>query len=101
TRATVVVPATPVDVGNRARVKAAIDGIRLGGDTCISCGIEAGMAELSQSRDRVHRMIVLSDGDATDGVRDVGGFRALAQRARERGCSVTTIGVGLGYNQRI
>ena len=101
TAPTIVVSSTRIDASSRAGVKAAIDKINLGGDTCISCGIEAGMRELAASNDKVDRMIVLSDGDATDGIRDVGGFQTLAQRARGMGAAVSTIGLGLGYNQRI
>lgn len=101
TRATVVVPATSIDDVSRARVKTAIDGIVLGGDTCISCGIEEGMRELAGSSDKVDRMILLSDGEATDGVRDVSGLRQMAQRARGMNATVSTIGVGLGYNQLV
>src|SRR4051812_30908975 len=46
-------------------------------------------------------MVVLSDGEATAGVRDLFGFRSLAAHAREKGVSVTTIGVGTSYNQKI
>ena len=46
-------------------------------------------------------MIVLSDGDATKGVRDLPGFRSIGQRARDRGISITTIGVDTAYNEKI
>jgi Ca-activated chloride channel family protein len=46
-------------------------------------------------------MIVLSDGQATAGVRDEPGFRSIAARARDRGTTVTTIGVDVDYNERI
>lgn len=97
----VVVPPTVIDAGSRASIEAGIRRIALGGDTCISCGIEQGMIELDRTRDRVSRLIVLSDGDANAGIRDVPGFRSLAQRARDRGISVTTVGVNVDYNERI
>jgi Ca-activated chloride channel family protein len=78
-----------------------IRGITLGGDTCISCGIEEGLALLDQTPGKVSRMIVLSDGDANNGVRDVPGFRSIAQRAHERGVSITTIGVDVDFNEKI
>jgi Ca-activated chloride channel family protein len=101
TAVSVVVPATVIDAGARDRIRAAITAITLGGDTCISCGIEEGMSQLLRTTGRVDRMIVLSDGDATHGVRDVPGFQRLAESARTRGASITTIGVDLTYNQRI
>lgn len=96
-----IVPATTIDAGNRERIKAAIRGITVGGETCISCGIDDGITELANTTGKVERMIVLSDGEATAGIRDLFGFRSLATHAREKGVSVTTIGVGTSYNQKI
>lgn len=96
-----IVPATVIDAGSRERIKAAIRGITVGGETCISCGIDDGITELQGTSGKVGRMIVLSDGEATAGIRDLFGFRTLATHAREKGLSVTTIGVGTSYNQKI
>jgi len=101
TRTTVVVPPTTLEPGTRSRVLADIRGITLGGDTCISCGIEDGLALLDRTEGRVTRMMVLSDGDANNGVRDVPGFRAIAQRAHDRGVNITTVGVDVDYNEKI
>ncbi|WP_437594619.1 vWA domain-containing protein [Sorangium sp. So ce1000] len=101
TRTSVVVPPTTVGPDTRGRILASVRGISLGGDTCISCGIEEGLALLGQTSGGVSRMLVLSDGDANHGVRDVPGFRAMAQRARDRGVAITTIGVDVDYNEKI
>lgn len=101
TRTTVSVPPTVISSFTRDRVNAEIQRIALGGDTCISCGLEDAMAQLSVTRGKVNKMILLSDGDANHGVRDVGGFRLMAQRAREQGIAVTTIGVDVDYNEKI
>ncbi|WP_437564818.1 vWA domain-containing protein [Sorangium sp. So ce542] len=101
TRTTVVVPPTTVGPDTRGRILAGVRGISLGGDTCISCGIEEGLSLLAQAGGGVSRMLVLSDGDANHGVRDLPGFRAIAQRARDRGVSITTIGVDVDYNEKI
>ena len=97
----VVVSPTTIDPSSRNRIRSDIQGITLGGDTCISCGIEEGMALLERTPGRVSRMIVLSDGEATAGVRDLPGFRSIAQRASSRGTGITTIGVDVDYNERI
>lgn len=97
----VVVPPTSIDPSSRSRVRAEIQSITLGGDTCISCGIDEAMTLLDRTGERVNRMIVLSDGEATAGVRDLPGFRSIAQRALSRGTSISTIGVDLDYNERI
>lgn len=103
TKTDIVVAPTVVGPETRGRILARIRGITLGGDTCISCGVEEGLALLSSggASARVDRMLVLSDGDANHGVRDVPGFRAIAQRARDRGVSITTIGVDVDYNEKI
>jgi Ca-activated chloride channel family protein len=101
TRVAVNVPPTVIGPGTRERVLADIRSITLGGDTCVSCGIEEGLAQLAQTSGKVNKMILLSDGDANHGVRDVPGFRTIAQRARDRGVPVTTIGVDVDYNEKI
>ncbi|WP_437805083.1 vWA domain-containing protein [Sorangium sp. So ce1078] len=101
TRTAVVVPPTTVGPATRGHILASVRGISLGGDTCISCGIEEGLSLLGQTGGGVSRMLVLSDGDANHGVRDLPGFRAMAQRARDRGVSITTIGVDVDYNEKI
>lgn len=101
TQVQIVVPPTTISAGSRDRILDDIRRIGLGGDTCISCGIEQGMALLQQVPGSVNKMILLSDGDANHGVRDVAGFRSIAQRAASRGMSVTTIGVDVDYNEKI
>ncbi len=101
TRADVAVPPTTLDGARRAEVARAIDAITLGGDTCVSCGIESELDLLGSAGRETKRMIVLSDGDTNNGIRDEPGLRALARRARDRGVTVTTIGVDLSYNERV
>jgi Ca-activated chloride channel family protein len=49
----------------------------------------------------VKRMLLLSDGEATAGVRDEAEFKSLAARCREAGVSITSIGVDTQYNERV
>ena len=104
TMAEVVVPPTKLTARNRATVDAGIRGIRIGGDTCISCGLETAAAQLRAAPvfgDHVTRMIVLSDGATNHGVTDMGGLRAIAARMRDRGCSITTIGVDVDFDEKV
>jgi Ca-activated chloride channel homolog len=101
TQVQIVVPPTTIGQGSRERIEADVRRIGLGGDTCISCGIEEGMVLLEQTPGKVNKMILLSDGDANHGVRDLPGFRGIAQRAMTRGIPVTTIGVDVDYNEKI
>ena len=103
TAAKVVVPPTRTTDSSRVDIQAAIRGIRLGGDTCISCGLEEAMRQLdgaAVARDRVSRMILLSDGEATHGIKDLPGLRAMAAHMRERGLAITTIGVDVSFDEK-
>lgn len=104
TEAQVVLAPTVISADTRPVVKAAVDGIRLGGDTCISCGLEEAKRALDQAprgSDRVRRMMLLSDGATNSGIRDVAGLRILASLIREHSCAVTTIGVDLDYDEKV
>ncbi len=104
TQSTVVVPPTLTTAATRPSIAAAIRSIRLGGDTCISCGLEEGMRQLDATAlggDRVNRMILLSDGATNHGIRDVGGLRGMAGHMRDRGLSISTIGVDLDFDEKV
>src|ERR1700722_10274213 len=105
TTAQVIVPLSSAGGASRPFVEAAIRNIRLGADPCLSCGLQTAMAELSSSsssaRDHVDRMILLSDGEANQGVKDVVGLRAMAGRMRDRGTSITTMGVDVDFDEKV
>lgn len=105
TKTETMLPQTVVDGSSRSRAVEAIRKIHLGGDTCISCGLEQGLSELGASSSAttadVKQILLLSDGDATAGVRDLAGFRSISERAMGRGVSITTIGVALEFNESI
>ena len=93
-------PATELNSESRKRIAEAIDRIGLGDTTCISCGVDMAMTELVKHTGRVHQMIVLSDGQANMGIQKSSAFTELATTARSRGIAISTIGVGLGYDER-
>ncbi|MBX3188992.1 MAG: VWA domain-containing protein [Labilithrix sp.] len=104
TTAQVVVPPTRVSTETRASMERAIRSIRLGGDTCISCGLTEAMQQLQLTTlggDRVNRMIVLSDGATNAGVKDIGGLRAMAGRMHGRGVTISTIGVDVDFDEKV
>jgi Ca-activated chloride channel family protein len=104
TTAQVIVAPSGAGGGQRGLIESAIRNIRLGADTCISCGLETAMAELSASPfagDHVDRMILLSDGEANHGVKDVSGLRVMAGRMRDRGCAITTMGVDVDFDEKV
>jgi Ca-activated chloride channel family protein len=104
TTARVLVPPTTLDASTRPVVETAIRGMRAGGDTCISCALTTATATLDASpgpRDEVKRILLISDGEATTGVRDAGGLRTLAARARDDGFAVSTIGLDLAFDEKV
>ena len=104
TAAQVVVAPTTIAAGNRHAIEVAIRSIRLGGDTCISCGLQEAMAQLSRSTlgsGRLDRMILLSDGVTNAGVRDMPGMRAMANRMHGRGVTISTIGVDVDFDEKM
>jgi Ca-activated chloride channel family protein len=104
TQAQVVVPPTRATTSSRPSIQAAIRSLRLGGDTCISCGIEEAMAQLNLTTlgtERINRMILLSDGATNHGITDPVALRAMASRMRDRGCSISTIGVDVDFDEKV
>jgi Ca-activated chloride channel homolog len=92
---------TTIDSGSRERVIASLDRLTAQGDTCISCGLDAGIELLRQRSGMVDRVLLLSDGEATAGVRDVEGFRQIANSVRRMGAAISSIGVDVDYNERV
>lgn len=101
TRSQIAIEPTTIDAASRARLLQRLEKPRVGGDTCISCGIETAMRLVQAQPGRVSRILVLSDGIATAGVRDLPGFRTIAENCRRMGASITTIGVDIDYDERI
>lgn len=76
---------------------------RLGprGSTAIHAGLIAAANEVRKfkSRDRVNRIVLLSDGLANVGPSKPADFVSLGRELAAEGITVSTIGLGLGYNE--
>jgi len=103
-QARVVVPVTTISTLTRERLandmRAGV-GMAPSGNTCISCGVDLGLRTLDNRRPGISRMLLLSDGEANRGIQDVDGIRVLARQARNRGVSISSIGVDVDYNERL
>lgn len=97
--AEVIVPAQRAD--ERDHVKARIAALTPRGSTALYAGIQHGIAEAARFLDpnRVNRIILLSDGQANIGPSSASELGTLGTAAAEQGITVTTIGLGLGYNE--
>jgi Ca-activated chloride channel family protein len=96
-----VVPMTRATADTKAAARTAIAQIYDEGNTCISCGIEQGAAELSRSPviGGLSRMVLISDGQANSGLSDRNELAQLATETAARGVSISTVGVGLDFDE--
>jgi Ca-activated chloride channel family protein len=95
----VLVPATRVS--DKARIYAAIHALSPGNTTALFAGVSRGAKEVRKflSDQQVNRVILLSDGLANVGPSSPQALGALGASLIKEGISVTTIGLGLDYNE--
>ncbi|WP_290702042.1 VWA domain-containing protein [Amphritea sp.] len=98
-RVQVVVPAT--QVRDQRAIYNAIRSVHADGNTALFAGVSKGANELRKflSRNKVNRVILLSDGLANVGPQSASELGELGASLAKEGISVTTIGLGLGYNE--
>ena len=95
----VLVPATKLT--DKADVIAKINSIRPSGNTALFAGVSKGAAEVRKflDRERVNRVILLSDGLANVGPSSPGELGNLGKSLVKDNITVSTLGLGLGYNE--
>lgn len=95
----VVLPATKAS--DRERIKQRIREIQAGGNTALFAGVSKGAEEINKFLDdkHVNRVILLSDGLANVGPSSPAELEELGCKLIEQGISVSTMGLGLGYNE--
>ena len=96
-----VVPMTRVTPASKAAARVAIERVYDDGGTCTSCGIERGAAELARSpiAGGLARIVLISDGQANEGLWDRGELAQLVANTASHGVSVSTVGVGLDFDE--
>jgi Ca-activated chloride channel family protein len=98
----VVLESTPGD--RHAKIVAALDRLAAGGRTNGAAGIELAYAQAQQGfiEGGINRVILATDGDFNVGTVDFEQLKDLAERKRETGIAITTLGFGTGnYNDRL
>ncbi|MCG8422810.1 MAG: VWA domain-containing protein [Proteobacteria bacterium] len=95
----VLVPATRIT--NRAAIRERIRALQPRGATALFAGVSHGIEETGKflSDQRVNRVILLSDGQANVGPSSPNELGRLGHAAGKQGIAITTIGLGLGYNE--
>jgi len=100
---TVLISSTLATPAAKERMQAAIDGILDMGGTNISGALEAGLAEVVayKSQYPVSRIVLLSDGQANEGVTDPNGLAQIARKFSSQRVTLSSIGVGLDFNELV
>ena len=96
-----------VTLADAARTALSLDGARgeiaTGAGVNLEAGLEEAASELRRSP-RLHaarRIVLVTDGKPTRGVTALEGLRALAARLAGEGISVSTLGLGLGFDSAV
>ncbi len=98
-RSEVVVPMGGLDPAGRARVHAAIDGLRAHGTTDLSAGLAAGLTEVGRGHtaDSLDRVVLLSDGVPNDGQ----ALPQLVAHAAQQRIPIAALGVGIEFDEAL
>ena len=95
-----IVPITRATDAAKRGAHAVIEQIYADGGTCISCGLTRGASELAASPIAgVRRIVLISDGQANEGISDRGQLAELAAQTAARGVSISAVGVGLDFDE--
>jgi Ca-activated chloride channel family protein len=96
----VLSPAGPLG-RSHASLKGAIDRLTADGTTALYDGVKEGGRQVTEflSDDNVNRVILLSDGLANVGPSSPRELAELGRKLASEGISVSTIGLGLDYNE--
>ena len=89
-------------VGDGRRLESAICRLEAGGNTALYGGVTRGASEIRrhlEDRRYINRVILLSDGLANVGPSSPEELARLGATLGREGISVTTVGLGLGYNE--
>lgn len=96
---TLISPQAPTDV---LWLERQIRSVTSRGNTALFAGVSQGAAELRKNLERrgfVHRVLLLSDGQANVGPSSTDDLGRLGAALRREGIAVTTVGLGEGFNE--
>ena len=97
-----LVPSTPVE-GGRRRVAEALSRVSDRGGTNLGAGLSEGIRQalIGRREESVNNVVLLSDGQANEGVTDPAALAGMAASALEQRVTVTSIGLGLDFNEKL
>ena len=90
-------------VKDRYRIKRLIEEVHPRGSTNLGGGMQEGFRQIERNfkREYINRVILLSDGLANQGITDPHELDRIVNDYRNRGISLTAMGVGLDYNENL
>ncbi|AWV90385.1 vWA domain-containing protein [Bradymonas sediminis] len=90
-------------LANKELLHNAINAVNLGGSTNLEGGYLTGAKIVAKypTDDSVNRVVLLSDGHANIGLQTPEELGALAGKQLEKGISVSAMGIGLDYNEKL
>ncbi|HEY8247557.1 MAG TPA: VWA domain-containing protein, partial [Hyphomicrobium sp.] len=96
----VMSPAAPLR-NSREKLLEAIDTLKADGTTGLYAGVKEGGRQVEEfvSDNNINRVVLLSDGLANVGPSTPGELAELGRKLASKGISVSTIGLGLDYNE--
>jgi Ca-activated chloride channel family protein len=94
-------PSSPVETPEL--IKSRVSELYPRGSTNLSGGLMKGAEEVSNeiNPDGVNRVILMSDGLANRGITDPDQIKRLVRKARAKGMTITTMGLGLEYDENL
>ncbi len=90
-------------VADKSYIKRLVQQVYPRGSTNLGGGMQEGFRQIERNfkREYVNRVILLSDGLANRGITDPYELNRIAGRYRNESISLSTIGVGLDYNENL
>jgi Ca-activated chloride channel family protein len=96
-----VLEPSPVNAPIQKVVESALQEIQATGMTALDGGLALGIEKVLQMRRDTNLVLLLSDGQANVGETDLEKVGQRAQKARQQGLVISTLGVGADYNEAL
>lgn len=95
-------PLVNIATGTRAYLNNVVSSIRASGGTNMGAGLNSALNLLENNHSqRAKKILLLSDGQANQGITDPNQLAQLAAGATQYGAVLSSIGMGLGFNENL
>lgn len=96
-------PIVAINPANRENLNRIVDAIPADGSTNMSDGLQSALKLISDNHDgeRVKKALLLSDGQANQGIVEPQGLASIVQQISKTGTVLSTIGMGLDFNETL